>query len=463
MPKPQPSAVLTPDPGLPTGILPPDIQDWLSATALLAGVSPVMVTVPFLAGTGAVLGSRLPLTIHPGWTEYPALWVALITLTGGGKTPALDAVARPFDHLHREELAAWSARTTDPAAEPFAPLLATTAPWSRLHTTLQQTNGLLLFRDELFGFIRAIDRRSGEDRQFYLSLWSTSPVIGGTSPVRTHPVVSIVGGIQPLLIHRIRHRYQDGLLERFLLVLTKSPSPGWNHDLPTEAPSLDPILEVLRPLRAITPGQPVTFDRHARHAWASWYDANDELIRTAPLPVQGYYQKLPTQLARLALILHALWHPTAPHHPLTGATLDRAITLVEYLRIHLHRSITLINERHPHRSPADLLTSRIAIILAQHKEQDGWMNRSRLALKLGRPPTAPFATAVDAMLAAQILDERHVPTGGRTATQYRLSPSLQNLEKPSKRNPPEIAEFDPVRELEALEQRFLSRLKEPAS
>jgi hypothetical protein len=52
------------------------------------------------------------------------------------------------------------------------------------------------------------------------------------------------------------------------------------------------------------------------------------------------YAKLPTQLARLALVLHLLTHPANPAgQPLSAATMQDAIAVVEYFRAHGHRAL----------------------------------------------------------------------------------------------------------------------------
>jgi len=410
---PKPKAPALPaDPGLPTDLLPPVVESWFHASATLAGVPPVMVTMPFLAGTGGVIGHRLGLELHPTWIEYPSLWIALVALTGTGKSPALAAARRPFDLLHDEWL----------ASEHPTPLITTHAPWPQLQATLQSSTGHILLRDELIGLVRAIDRRSGEDRQRYLSLWSGDPLVFDGQPSVYHPVVSIIGGIQPLLLHRIRSPYQDGLLERFLLVLAGAPTVPWNPALPTTAPDLAPLLVVLRQLRTQSPFGRVAFDSTARDLWKGWYDAQITLTKPAPLILGGFYRKLPVHLARLTLVLHALWHPYEATQPVSRDTLDRAITLIEYLRIQLHRSLVLINEKHPHRSPATLLVDRIEEVLREHQSDHGWLGQAKLAAAVGRPASTILSAALGTLLDAGRIEQRDRPASGRgrPGTQYRL-------------------------------------------
>jgi hypothetical protein len=415
---PKPKAPALPsDPGLPSDLLPPAIEAWLHDTATLAGVPPVMTTMPFLAGTGAVIGNRLGLHLQPGWTEYPTLWIALVALTGTGKTPALVAARQPFDLLHTELHAEWQETETD---LPFAPLVTTQATWPQLQRLLPHTTGLLLHRDELVGLVQAIDRRAGEDRQRYLSLWSGDVLPDTDHRLIPHPVVSIVGGIQPLLLHRLRSKQQDGLLERFLLVLAGAKTAHWRSDLPPE-PDITPMLDILRTLRQHEWSPPVPFTAEAHDLWVTWYNAQIDLTKPAPLILGGFYRKLPVHLARLTLVLHALWHPHAPTQPIARDTLDRAITLVEYLRIQLHRSLVLVNQKHPLRSPADALTDRILASLATHHDAQGWAKRSDIAHHLGDPASSLVTTALIDLLHAGRIEHRTVQGHrGRPADEFRL-------------------------------------------
>jgi hypothetical protein len=405
------------DPGLPGDLLPPEVESWLRDTSILAGVPPVMTTVPFLASTGGVIGHRLGLQIHPGWKEFPALWVALVALTGTGKTPALQAVSQPFYRLHDEIRAA-----SEPATRSPLPSLVVGNPnWPHLERALGVNNGLILHCDELVGLLNVIRRRSTDARQHYLSLWATDHIFRPQQSTIHHPVVSIIGGIQPLMVNRIRHRESDGLMERFLLVVASAKDDAWRTDLPAQPP-IDPVLDRLRILRNRAGIDTVSFTPEAGHLWRSWYDAHTTLY--APDPTRlipfGFYRKYPTHLARMALVLHALWHADDPTASLQRETLDRAITLIEYLRIQHHRSMAFINQRHAVMNPGDALTGRILEILARTPQPHVWVTRTRLAAQLNDRPSALVSSALDVLLRADLIESRTIKTAGRPAVEYRL-------------------------------------------
>ena len=84
--------------------------------------------------------------------------------------------------------------------------------------------GVLVARDELAGWVRAMDQYKGgkgADRQIWLSLWSNAPISvdrkGSPEPVIVEsPWVSVTGAIQPEILPDLSRGREDGLLDRFL-------------------------------------------------------------------------------------------------------------------------------------------------------------------------------------------------------------------------------------------------------
>ena len=85
--------------------------------------------------------------------------------------------------------------------------------------------GLLVYRDELAGWVRSMDQYKGgkgSDRQHWLNLWSTDEVVVdrksrmGEPIILAKPFVSLFGGIQPAMLGELRAGMEDGLMDRFL-------------------------------------------------------------------------------------------------------------------------------------------------------------------------------------------------------------------------------------------------------
>src|SRR5262249_14970351 len=59
--------------------------------------------VPMLTFAGAAIGASRAVQIKMGWTERPALYTAIVGLSGGGKSPAQVKTAQPFDDAQIKE------------------------------------------------------------------------------------------------------------------------------------------------------------------------------------------------------------------------------------------------------------------------------------------------------------------------------------------------------------------------
>jgi len=489
--QPIPAAPIPVSPEFPIHIFPPNVAAYVCESALAVRSPQEMVAAPLLAFAGAVIGRQLRLTVAPGWEERPVLWIATIAPTGSGKTPALEAARRPLDILQHRAVAAWENSQTDsdglrrgqpgslsraqprdvdplavPAIEPPAlnasrtgglPVHSVTDPsvaaateplaLDRLYTTdittealaidLLHSPGLAIVRDELISIIRAMDQyrtRGGDDRQKYLSLWSHQPLAPSRKSSRPifiqHPVVCIVGGIQPLVVPGLQSRDEDGFIERFLPIVPDTTPAYWPEEneavAPSAATALDPVVDLFARLRTLStnpeglviPGQLAAFP-----IWRTWYNRNVDQQQASPTPLHGFYQKLPSHVARFALILHALWNPADPTAVLTEQRVQDAITLGEFFQPQFHRLLPLLSRNSGGAAKTETLPQRILRQLQHSQDPDGWLSRTELLLRIGRGLDAATLTHTLAeLIAAQRIELQIVkpPRAGRPSERYRL-------------------------------------------
>lgn len=130
----------------------------------------------------------------------------------------------------------------DSGAPPRQRFLVNNATVEKLGEILNQNpNGVLLYCDELIGWLRSLDRDGHEgDRAFYLTAWDgdkpyTYDRIGrGTLDIRA-AIISIVGGIQPgVLQDYLRQAVgggagDDGLMQRFQLAVWPDVPGDWQN------------------------------------------------------------------------------------------------------------------------------------------------------------------------------------------------------------------------------------------
>ncbi len=237
-----------------------------------------------LVATGAVVGRSITIRPkqHDDWAVVPNLWGIAIGRPGIMKTPALQEALRPLGRLvaearedhkarmadHDFALAEAQARrelarkdlkkalekgaATDALREAFKETLPQ-APTERRYLVNDATveklgellnenpNGLLLFRDELVGWVRTMDREGHEnDRAFFCEAWNgtgsyTYDRIGrGTTHIAA-VCLSILGGMTPGPLHAyLREAFahgasDDGLIQRFQLMVYPDVAMEWRN------------------------------------------------------------------------------------------------------------------------------------------------------------------------------------------------------------------------------------------
>lgn len=308
-PEPLPDDLL-PVPALPLEVLPETLAPWLSDIADRMQCPLEFPAVTSVVALAATIGSRL--AVRPkrrdDWMVVPNLWGGIVGRPGILKTPALEEALKPVNRLvakareaHADALKSWQfdqmvhdARrdklrddikkivkeggdagglraeldsmqactpverryiVNDPTVEKLGELLN------------QNPRGLLLFRDELTGWLRSLDREGHEaDRAFYLEAWGgggsyTYDRIGrGTLRIQ-NVTVSILGGIQPgPLSQYLRNTLagglaDDGMMQRFqLLVYPDAPRQWRNVDRWPEKTARDKVNKLFENLDGLEPG-----------------------------------------------------------------------------------------------------------------------------------------------------------------------------------------------------------------
>jgi putative DNA primase/helicase len=441
------------------------------------------VAVGLLAVLSAAIGRRCGISpkASDDWIVVPNLWAAVIGRPGLLKTPALEEIMRPlkmlqakaieqFDRANADyqsgELLAEQAervgkdeikkllkagKTADAADRAdelvgrrkekptCARYIVNDATVEKLGELLNENPaGLLLFRDELVGFFRTLERQGHEaDRAFYLECWNgsgsfTYDRIGRGTLHINGACLSILGGIQPgplaELVRDARGNGDDGLVQRFQLAVFPDADRSWrNVDRAPDVAARDRVQAIIERLQAMTAGQlgadpgavPVLrFDPDAQQLFDGWREALEVRLRSdIELPtMEAHLAKYRSLVPSIALILHLAEHQSGDVElqPLT-----RAIAWAEYLESHARRIY----------APAlsgDIHSAR-ALALRLKAGELG----SRFALRdVYRKGWTALGTHADALAAVTVLIEldwlraEQEQTTGRTATTYTVNPSI---------------------------------------
>lgn len=297
----------------------------------------------------------------------------------------------------------------------------------------ENPQGVLLFRDELNGFFRNLEKSGREsDRAFYLEAWNgdsgfTYDRIGrGTLHIQ-NACLSILGGIQPgpltELVRGVAGAGDDGLLQRFQLLVWPDPSRSWrNVDRTPDQDAkraVQAVIDRLDRLASNDDEMPVyRFTPDAQLLFDAWREPLEFRLRDGSMHplLEAHLSKYRSLVPSIALILYLTEHDSGPVNLLS---LERAIGWAEYLESHARRVY----------APAITADVDAAIALAVRIKagdigdrfglrdvyRNGW---SGLSTK------GQAAAAVSVLQDFDWLREQTVETAGRPRTEYQINPAV---------------------------------------
>ncbi len=387
-------------------LLPVALRPWISDIAQRMQCPPDYPAVACMIALASVVGRQIAIRpkARDDWTVVPNLWGAVIGRPALLKTPAIaeplrmiasleararedhDQAAKEFEAeaLVREALTKGAKAKIASAVKggdlPLAQAIAAEsldtppAPARRRYLTQDSTveklgellrdnpRGLLIFRDELIGFLKVLDQEGREgSRAFFLEAWNgngafTFDRIGRGTVEIPAACVSIIGAIQPgplrdyLSAAVAGGAGDDGLVQRFQLAVWPDPSRDWiNIDQwPDTAArqaaravfqrldTLDPLARGARqededtvPWLRFDPAAQVTFD--------GWREELEQRLREDDLhpALESHLAKFRSLIPSLALLSHLADHPAGG--AVDAPSLLRALAWGEYLESHARR------------------------------------------------------------------------------------------------------------------------------
>jgi putative DNA primase/helicase len=282
------TAELLPVPGVDPGMIPGPLRRWLVDIANRGSFPLEYGAAAAIVAMSGLIGRRIAIRPkrHDDWLVVPNLWGAVVGPPGIQKTPAVEESLRPLSRLaaaaranhqeatkkyaesqiialaqkeaaknelkvaakkkdvqqHKlEELARQIAREFDePAPTPKRYIVNDTTVEKLGELLAENPNGLTLFRDELSGFLRTLDKQGHEsDRGFYLETWNGSGAytvdrIGRGTIVISSACIALFGTIQPGPLARylrgaISGEEADGFVPRFQILVYPDLSYKFIH------------------------------------------------------------------------------------------------------------------------------------------------------------------------------------------------------------------------------------------
>lgn len=494
-PQPLPDGLRT-VPALPEELIPSSLRPWLTDISDRLQVPLEFPTIAAIVCLASIIGNQI--RIRPkrrdDWLVVPNLWGAIIGRPGVMKTPAISEPMKPLHRLvkeaearHKEDLSDWrfekesadvkraamrdemkkaakAGRDLDefrdkmgedelptPTERRYVVNDTTVEKYGELLN--QNPHGLLLFRDELTGWLRSLDdERRANDKAFYLEAWngdgsySYDRIGRGTLKI-SNTTTSILGGIQPgLLEPYLRNALgygtgDDGLIQRFQLAVYPDIDSDWKHvDRWPDSEAKNQAYEIYKELSEINSkdigaeyddeGRAfLRFDDDAQELFNEWFINLNKDLRAGEFEhpaLESHFSKYRSLLPSLALIFHLADLVTGSRRSSIGLRdTEMAAAWCEFLSDHALRIYGLgIGAAAIH-----------ARTLAQHL-QKGDLENPFTAREIAHKGWAGLSRAGDLTDPLDLLeglgwlwaqDVRTSPRGGRPTVHYHINPKIQGV------------------------------------
>lgn len=488
-PEPQPLPIELPTvKSFDTTLLPEAFRPWIDDISERMQCPPDFPAVGAMVAIASIVGRQL--SIRPkrqdDWTIIPNLWGGVVGKPGVMKTPALNEPKRMLNELeivakleYLQKQQEWIAlnditaakkkvrkkaiqeavenQNGDPKAVALSMLdIEEPPPVRRRFVTNDPTveklgellnenpNGLMIYRDELAGFLRNLDKDGHEnDRAFYLEAWNgdgryTYDRIGrGTIDIDA-ACVSMLGGIQPGPLSAYLSSMarggagDDGFMQRFQLLVYPDIAKAWRSI--DRRPNMEArnrathIFHRLSKLDAHAVGAQrdyatddsmpyLRFADDAQAAFTAWLVQLNLRLRSddEPPAIIAHLAKFQSLIPSLALLIHLV---DGASGPVGLSALQAAIGWGSYLEGHARRIY----------SPAIASDMAAARLLARKMEQgavgDEFSLRDIYRHNWSGLGKEALQTAVALLVEYDWLGEKRESTGGRTRITYLVNPAL---------------------------------------
>lgn len=349
---------------------------------------PEFIAIPALATLGLAIGNSRTLKIKEGWTFKSNLYAAVVAPPGSAKSPAQALAIAPLKELQKKKALEYQAAMEEYAkdmaewelkcelakkegkvkpAKPEPPVMeelyTTDITTEALAQTLERNyRGMIIVFDELTGWVNGLNQYKGgkgTDREYYLSFWNGVP----TKVNRTKreplflsdPFLSVVGAMPPAVLNQLvdeKGRGEDGFIHRILFSYPDPVPQQWTEETVSEhARNLyDKTFFALRELKPNPDGSPQVITL-ADEAYSLWIDCYNQIQteRDAldfPENLQGVWAKMPSQAARLSLIIHCcrLVTKETSSEKVDHKSMAMAWLLTDYFRSHARRVYQQLRE-----------------------------------------------------------------------------------------------------------------------
>lgn len=324
----------------PSCILPTTIREYGYNVSRAMNSNPDYFFATSLICLSIALGSTVKALVKKGWAESAMIWIVIVGDPGSKKTPSINKGLEPLFIL--QKLYGGNANV-EVNGKPRILFTTDSTIESLFEQLYNNPHGLLLFKDELIGWIASMNQYksggSGDDMEKYLSIWSSQVVVitrKGKENIQVNlPFVSVVGGIQNEVLVKLTTMIGNGFTDRLLFV---NPKPiqikHTDEDLAEDmAKKYEELIHFIYHSQFEAEFRFIEFTSEAKEMWRSWHITFcDKMNSNIPSYMKNIMSKMEAYCIRFALILE-FSHKAEMRQKvdfINSISVEGAIKLVDY-------------------------------------------------------------------------------------------------------------------------------------
>lgn len=327
----------------PMDIFPKAVQVYLYLLAESMNCPVDYVAAALLVVISVVIGGATKIRIKPGWNEGAVLYLVLVGEPGSKKTPAVSVILRALKRIQKDN-------EEQALQEPdeSKTIITTNATPEALFELLADNRFLLIYKDELWALFSGMNKYSGgkgDEMEFYLSVWSQTPLAihRKSKPKRVYvetPFFSLIGGIQDDLLEDVGKLKSNGMRERILSVY---PAPIKSKSSDVEVPEelqnqFEDLIISIYNFQKVQEFREFGLSEEAKKASKAWHiefceSQNEESV---PYFMRSFYSKMEAYTFRFALLLEFLhrFSDKKTIDEISEDSINKAILLTNYFISH---------------------------------------------------------------------------------------------------------------------------------
>jgi hypothetical protein len=348
----------------PTDVFPDTIKNYIDEVSNNANYSPDFLSVSVFSTVATVLGRKVQIKINNTWSTSPIFWFSVVGGPGSKKSHPVKFALRPLKELDKnskeaydKEMEVYEAYVESdefdkkqmveqygsikkPKYFQYVVKDATIEAMFYVHEI--NKNGILLYKDELIGFIKSMGQYkngAGEDMEQYLSMFDGDEI--KKNRVTKEPLlipdtcVNLIGTIQPDVLSKIPR--DNGFLQRFLFTNTDNKIKRFNTN-EVDKKIIDAYENFIYAIQKTALEQPETIvyimspEARTEFKRVDNYLCNLQEAAETDLFLNQYIEKLKTYMPRFALVISVLNNieKNQPYAVIEKEDIEKAFLMAKY-------------------------------------------------------------------------------------------------------------------------------------